>query len=89
MWARRLLAFLLLDIVLCTVLLGSFILQCNATLPEGAMAWGFVPQQGTTFIFVAETDEADGSDAASGSTSPPAGRAGPTGLSGSRTSATG
>ena len=67
MWARRLLAFLLLDIVLCTVLLGSFILQCNATLPEGAMAWGFVPQQGTTFIFVVETDEAGGSGAASGS----------------------
>ena len=43
-WLRRLAGFVVFDLLLCCVLLGIFVYQCNLQLPEGSMVLGFLPQ---------------------------------------------
>ncbi len=52
-WLHRLVSFVVLDVLLCLVLLGSFVFQCNQQLPEGSVTWGFFPERGVSMGFAA------------------------------------
>ena len=50
-WLHRLISFVVLDVLLCLVLLGCFVFQCNQQLPEGSVTWGFFPEHGVSMGF--------------------------------------
>lgn len=50
-WLHRLVSFVVLDALLCLVLLGSFVFQCNQQLPEGSVTWGFFPDSSVEMGF--------------------------------------
>lgn len=43
-WLRRLAGFVVFDCLLCLVIVGTFVYQCNLQLPEGSFMLGFLPQ---------------------------------------------